>query len=346
VGHRGRKDYNQFLHVKGKSGLKHTQQLLSCWRWHPGFPQLTLVGQFQYAEYQEFLHLPNIRFMPRPTPNDTKTELVPFDQIQDAMNNIGVHVCVSEREGFGHYLNEARALAALVITTDHPPMSEMVAADSGVLVRPYRANSYADLQLLAPYGDINAFVSPFDICGGVVEVLEMPIRQRRQLARRARLEYLAQRRDLLHQLRELSAELEAARQEARTAPPAPVRKQRVAPVLQQRLDELEGAQRKQAAEKENREAATAAANDLAREVAAGRAAGRAAELLAQAGQKVAAAAAAAGAQKGGLQKAQAQAQGGGEDSGAVSPQQGQGQGQQEQGQQEQGQKAGGDPARR
>jgi hypothetical protein len=313
-----RKDFNQFLHVKGKSGLKHTQQLLSCWRWHPGFPRLTLVGQFRYEEYKDFLHLPNIRFLPRPTPNDTETELVPFEAITAAMNEAGVHVCVSEREGFGHYLNEARALGALVLTTDHPPMNEMVGAESGVLVKPYRTNSYGDLQLLAPYGDINAFVSPFDICGGVVEVLEMPLRRRRQLARRARAEYLAQRRDFLHQLAELSAELEEYRGAARGRPPVPPRRASVAPVLQRRLDALEAARRKEAAEEGLREAARAA-SDLAREVAVS----RQAELLVAAGQKVAAAAAAA------AKGVQAQGAGAAQD-----------------GQQQQQQQAGGDPARR
>jgi hypothetical protein len=37
-----------------------------------------------------------------------------------------IHVCASEREGFGHYINEGRAAGAFIISTDHPPMSELV----------------------------------------------------------------------------------------------------------------------------------------------------------------------------------------------------------------------------
>lgn len=37
-----------------------------------------------------------------------------------------IHVCASEREGFGHYINEARAAGALVVSTDHPPMNELI----------------------------------------------------------------------------------------------------------------------------------------------------------------------------------------------------------------------------
>jgi multisubunit Na+/H+ antiporter MnhB subunit len=45
---------------------------------------------------------------------------------------------VSEREGFGHYINEARAVGAFVISTDHPPMNELVTPERGALVKPTR----------------------------------------------------------------------------------------------------------------------------------------------------------------------------------------------------------------
>jgi hypothetical protein len=32
------------LHVRGKSSLKHTKQLLDCWLSHPEWPKLTVVG--------------------------------------------------------------------------------------------------------------------------------------------------------------------------------------------------------------------------------------------------------------------------------------------------------------
>jgi hypothetical protein len=34
------------LHVRGKSSLKHTKQLLDCWLTHPEWPTLTVVGPF------------------------------------------------------------------------------------------------------------------------------------------------------------------------------------------------------------------------------------------------------------------------------------------------------------
>ena len=47
-----------------------------------------------------------------------------------------VHLCPSTYEGFGHYINEARAMGALIVTTDAPPMDEMVSVDYAILVPP------------------------------------------------------------------------------------------------------------------------------------------------------------------------------------------------------------------
>lgn len=40
----GVQDYGRFLHVRGKSELKHTAQLLDCWARHPDWPTLTVIG--------------------------------------------------------------------------------------------------------------------------------------------------------------------------------------------------------------------------------------------------------------------------------------------------------------
>jgi hypothetical protein len=54
-----------FLHVKGKSGLKHTRQLLECWRGRPDLPTLTVVGRFSWDEVKESVNAPNIVLYPK-----------------------------------------------------------------------------------------------------------------------------------------------------------------------------------------------------------------------------------------------------------------------------------------
>ena len=64
------KDFDSFLHVRGKSGLKHTAQLLECWARHPEWPRLTVVGplpneQVNLTAAKRYLAAKNI-VVPRP----------------------------------------------------------------------------------------------------------------------------------------------------------------------------------------------------------------------------------------------------------------------------------------
>lgn len=54
-----------FLHVKGKSGLKHTRQLLECWAGHREFPTLHVVGRFTWDEVEAVANAPNVRIYPK-----------------------------------------------------------------------------------------------------------------------------------------------------------------------------------------------------------------------------------------------------------------------------------------
>jgi hypothetical protein len=54
-----------FLHVKGKSGLKHTSQLLECWRQRLDLPLLTVVGRFSWEEARQSIDAANIAFYPK-----------------------------------------------------------------------------------------------------------------------------------------------------------------------------------------------------------------------------------------------------------------------------------------
>jgi glycosyltransferase involved in cell wall biosynthesis len=204
-----------FLHVKGKSGLKHTRELLECWAKRPELPLLHAVGRFAWAEVEAAASAPNIKFYPRVTRDaagpDRQTEHVSFGDVRRLQLEMPVHVCTSEREGFGHYINEARAAAAAVLSTDHPPMSELVPPESGgLLVAPARTGSYAE-QVLGRYAPLNAYLAPDAICEGAAALAKLSQKELRRRGRAARVAYLRDRAAFLAAAAELRTFLEARR---------------------------------------------------------------------------------------------------------------------------------------
>lgn len=116
-------DYKaRFLHVAGRSPFKGTAAILRAWRQHPEWPRLTVV---QRGEHLERLDLPNVRWI---------TDRISDRQLQHELWTHPIHLCPSEAEGYGHVIGEALSTGALVLTTDAPPMHELVTPDCGVLV--------------------------------------------------------------------------------------------------------------------------------------------------------------------------------------------------------------------
>ena len=138
-------NYDVFLHVAGKSPMKNSVVVLAAWLAHPEWPPLIIV-----ADLSE-----NINWVEDATGLDLRTFVIsrlediksagnilvkshelPDDELHKLQTTSGVHICTSGAEGFGHYINEARAVGALVVTTNHAPMNELVDSESGILVEP------------------------------------------------------------------------------------------------------------------------------------------------------------------------------------------------------------------
>lgn len=112
-----------FFHLAGRSPYKGTERLLALWRRHPEWPRLTVLQNPRSAR-----------------PGAPAANIVHrIDYVDDAelkrmQNANAFHVCCSETEGFGHYIVEGMSVGAVVLTTDAPPMNELVTPERGVLV--------------------------------------------------------------------------------------------------------------------------------------------------------------------------------------------------------------------
>jgi glycosyltransferase involved in cell wall biosynthesis len=118
-----RREDRAALHVAGTSLQKGTGPLLQLWRSHPEWPKLTVVGRGETIESRQ---APNIDF---------RVGLLDDAELRILQNRHAIHVCPSETEGFGHSLVEAMSCRATVITTDAPPMNEIIAPGRGLLAR-------------------------------------------------------------------------------------------------------------------------------------------------------------------------------------------------------------------
>lgn len=115
-------DYKSCFHLAGRSTLKGTETLLKVWAKHPSWPTLTVV---QCPENAPNSVPENVRLITKYlSKNDLITEL----------NQHGIHLCTSLSEGWGHYIVEAMSCRAVVVTTDAPPMNEIVSPETGILV--------------------------------------------------------------------------------------------------------------------------------------------------------------------------------------------------------------------
>jgi glycosyltransferase involved in cell wall biosynthesis len=113
----------QFFHLAGGSRIKGTERLLALWRKHPEWPTLTVLQNPSCAQ-------------PGPAQANIEhcIEYVSDETLRALQNSHAYHVCLSEAEGWGHYIVEGMSVGATVITVDAAPMNELIDAERGLLV--------------------------------------------------------------------------------------------------------------------------------------------------------------------------------------------------------------------
>ena len=166
------------LHVAGASSEKGTLTVLEVWRRHPDWPRLTVIGKPDiYDRYGGApAMVPNVELL---------NQHLEYRELRKYRNTYAVHLCPSEAEGFGHCIMEAMSCGAVVVTTDAPPMNEVVTPNRGVLVR---ARCSHPMRLGTRY-----FVDVDDLERQIGRVIAMKPEERRALGQNARQWYLMQR---------------------------------------------------------------------------------------------------------------------------------------------------------
>ena len=110
------------MHLRGKSGMKGTEQVIGAWQKDETLPPLTIVSKDPLS-------------IPAGLEKRVKVVVSPDDTERNRlMNEAEIHVCPSIAEGWGHYITEAMSVGAVVVTTDASPMNEHIRPEWGYLV--------------------------------------------------------------------------------------------------------------------------------------------------------------------------------------------------------------------
>ncbi|KAI8613111.1 hypothetical protein BC830DRAFT_1133788 [Chytriomyces sp. MP71] len=178
------RSYNKFLHAFGKTGSKRTDQVVECWLEHPEWPALVLIGA-------PYAYRKNLQQAARGRKNIVQQGFVNIRALRALQIEYGVHICSSSQEGYGHYINDARSMGSLLMTTNHPPMNEFVHADGvdGILIDHDGHPFSADYQALHNEFKSAVDVRTTDICAAVERVLKLSEEERERLGAEGRRSY-------------------------------------------------------------------------------------------------------------------------------------------------------------
>lgn len=159
-------DYQTYLHLAGRSTLKGTDTLIEVWKKHPDWPTLTIIQHQDNAPTQV------------PSNINLITTYLPEPELKKHLNTHGIHLCPSLSEGWGHYIVEAMSCAAVVLTTDAPPMNELVTPQRGILV-PHHKTEPRHL-------GTNFHIDPTHLETSLTALIQAPHETKQKLATNAR----------------------------------------------------------------------------------------------------------------------------------------------------------------
>uniref|UniRef100_M4BGX8 Glycosyl transferase family 1 domain-containing protein n=1 Tax=Hyaloperonospora arabidopsidis (strain Emoy2) TaxID=559515 RepID=M4BGX8_HYAAE len=186
----------QFIHTAGGSIWKGTRQVIECWLSRPHFPPLDLYVRGDLYEtmfkgaYDKRIVSSQIRL---------NTDNLNTSTFHKAVAQSAYFLCPSQLEGYGHYLNQARASGGVIVTTDLDPMKELIESDEIGLKVPARSMHDYDAFLggmsstklgLRDEPGMMAIFTADELCVTVEHLLnDYTVDQRREMGKNAQLQY-------------------------------------------------------------------------------------------------------------------------------------------------------------
>ena len=173
-----KKNYDEMLHSAGSHHWKQTDTIIKLWLKQPQLPKITITCEKQCYKNIE----PIIKN--RKLPNNIKiyTKLISKDKYIKLKNEIGIHIVPSLTEGYGHYINEARMLGSLILTSNYAPMNELVDKNCGILVD---CNS-----LLTKRNNTKiCYINEENLLKGINKILKMKTSKKKELGKKAYKKY-------------------------------------------------------------------------------------------------------------------------------------------------------------
>lgn len=174
---------SKVLHLRGRSQMKGTEQVLEAWRKNPDLPPLTVVSKD-----------------PVHAPDHVTVITAPSDRELDRLlNEHQIHVCPSVAEGWGHYITEAMSVGAIVITTDASPMNEHIRSEWGYLLGIMKTHMH--------HQAVQTYTSADQIAEAVRRAEALGPRRRREVGQKARAHFLRRNSDFRNKALKLLEEL-------------------------------------------------------------------------------------------------------------------------------------------
>jgi hypothetical protein len=169
---KGIKKQRVFSHFAGKSNHKGTGAIVAASKCRK-LPLLNLYLTPNEGQQKYYVNNTDVIL---------HTQRIPDDKFRQLQNSSMFHLCPSEYEGWGHYINEAKSIGAIIITTNAAPMNELVTSSFGFGA----AYDTVTKHHLAPTYKAN----PESIAECILLAAEMSDSVAKKLSRKSREDYL------------------------------------------------------------------------------------------------------------------------------------------------------------